>query len=276
MNALLLKSSVLATVAAASAIGGGLVVEHGLVASSSTSTTIQACALKAIGTLRMVTSSNQCLAIETAVSWNVAGPAGPSGAAGADGAMGPAGADGAAGPQGPQGVAGPFGQPGPVGPQGPAGAATNENVYTAETWTVFEPTIENTAPTITASCAVPGDLLVECACFNGDPAAYAAGTVTATWLPPLASSPTLPTTCTCPSHAWSGGTFPPRDTASAAIAECISTTDTGMSTVTNCRGLAPPNFGHQCNGDGTIQCDRTCSTATSGSGGGWNLPPEAP
>jgi hypothetical protein len=92
-----------------------------------TATTIFACALDRIGTLRMVTSPSQCVAnLETAISWNVQGPVGAAGPAGATGATGPqgvAGANGAAGPMGPSGAPGPQGLQGQAGPPGQPGAS---------------------------------------------------------------------------------------------------------------------------------------------------------
>jgi hypothetical protein len=130
----------------------GVVVAAGVATSSisvspqTTSSTIYACALDRIGTLRMVASPSQCVGgLETSVSWNVQGPVGPAGAAGPQGPLGlqgplgmtgpigPAGVSGSTGATGPQGVAGPAGangaagpsgpqgSPGPIGPQGPAG-----------------------------------------------------------------------------------------------------------------------------------------------------------
>jgi hypothetical protein len=57
-------------------------------------TPIQACYDDTNGGLRRVNSPADCKNHETAISWNIAGPAGP---------QGPAGAQGPAGPQGPPG-----------------------------------------------------------------------------------------------------------------------------------------------------------------------------
>jgi hypothetical protein len=77
-------------------------------------TTIQACASRAGGFLRLVARPSDCRRRERSVSWNVRGPQG------APGVAGPAGAAGATGPRGP---VGPSGEPGPKGPKGDPGAA---------------------------------------------------------------------------------------------------------------------------------------------------------
>jgi hypothetical protein len=59
------------------------------------------------GQVRIVTSTEACRSNETAIEWNVTGPAGPPGAQGLAGEPGPAGE------QGPQGDTGPPGPPGP-------------------------------------------------------------------------------------------------------------------------------------------------------------------
>ena len=79
--------------------------------------TVHACAKKANGDLRAVSSASGCNAGERALSWNVAGTAGAPGRPGAAGTAGPAGATGPAGPQGA------IGPQGPQGPQGPAGSS---------------------------------------------------------------------------------------------------------------------------------------------------------
>ncbi len=96
--------------------------------------TIQAC-VSHDGDLRIVSTPNECRRHESALVWNVVGPAGPPGPAGSAGATGPAGptgakgdtgttgAAGAQGPQGPGGPAGPTGDTGPAGATGAAGAA---------------------------------------------------------------------------------------------------------------------------------------------------------
>ena len=84
---------------------------------------IRGCYARSGGTLRVIDASvTNCKASETALSWNVGGPAGPAGAAGPAGPAGPPGADGAAGPAGPAGQLGADGSAGPAGPAGPPGA----------------------------------------------------------------------------------------------------------------------------------------------------------
>lgn len=148
---------------------------------------IQACQLKEVGTIRIVSDASKCSSkYETPISWNIAGPAGPAGPAGTQGpkgntgnpgpqgATGPAGAAGAPGGQGIQGPpgtagaagsAGPQGPEGPEGPQGPQGDpgaagsigslnaldgtdCTTSNNLTGETNVVISP-----AGVVTISCA---------------------------------------------------------------------------------------------------------------------------
>src|SRR5580765_1033744 len=76
-----------------------------------------ACMLNKVGTVRLIDPSlpasnlmSHCLSsLETQVSWNQRGQAGPTGPTGPQGQAGPTG------PSGPQGLAGPTG---PTGPQG--------------------------------------------------------------------------------------------------------------------------------------------------------------
>ena len=91
--------------------------------------TIQACAGRKQGRLRLVARPSDCRRQERPVSWNVRGPAGERGAVGPAGAQGPAGPAGPQGPkgdtgaQGPSGAQGAAGAPGAQGEQGPAGPA---------------------------------------------------------------------------------------------------------------------------------------------------------
>jgi len=88
------------------------------IAQATQDTVVVACRRNDSGALRQVAKASDCKTTETAVSWNITGPAGPAG---------PVGAGGVAGPQGPQGPMGPQGQPGPAGPGGPADAFTIES-----------------------------------------------------------------------------------------------------------------------------------------------------
>jgi hypothetical protein len=81
---------------------------------------IYGCLKKPSGRLRVVSGPGQCVHGETAISWNVRGPAGRPGPTGPAGATGDRGATG---PQGAPGVAGVPGSPGATGPAGPAGPA---------------------------------------------------------------------------------------------------------------------------------------------------------
>lgn len=110
-----------------------------LTQTTTATTQIVACQLKALGTIRIVADATACSKYELVISWNVAGAkgdAGPQGLQGSpglagaagkdgvngtngvDGTNGANGADGAAGPAGSQG---PKGDPGATGPQGPKG-----------------------------------------------------------------------------------------------------------------------------------------------------------
>jgi collagen triple helix repeat protein len=90
-----------------------------------------ACMLKNVGTVRLIDPSlpasnimSHCNSrLETQVTWNQQGQAGPPGPTGPKGATGPAGSDGAKGATGPPGPAGSDGATGPTGPQGPAGSS---------------------------------------------------------------------------------------------------------------------------------------------------------
>ena len=100
--------------------------------SSTTTTVINACQLKQVGTIRIVDNVSKCRAnYETPLSWNVQGPAGGTGPTGPAGPVGPAGSNGAPGtpgstgpqgPQGPHGLQGERGLPGQDGPPGSPGA----------------------------------------------------------------------------------------------------------------------------------------------------------
>jgi hypothetical protein len=81
--------------------------------------TIYACKLNALGTLRIVSAATTCSGLETKISWDSVGPPGPQGL---QGVQGNPGATGAAGPIGPTGSTGAQGVAGVAGPAGPTGA----------------------------------------------------------------------------------------------------------------------------------------------------------
>jgi hypothetical protein len=89
--------------------------------------TIDACYTNIGGVVRVIDKAKgeKCTAkLETALSWNQTGPAGPAGAPGpkgADGAPGPKGEPGAQGERGPAGADGAPGEKGEKGDAGPAG-----------------------------------------------------------------------------------------------------------------------------------------------------------
>ena len=63
---------------------------------SASATTIYACKLNSLGTVRIVSATTACTVYETKISWNTDGPPGPQGPAG------PPGLSGAQGPKGPK------------------------------------------------------------------------------------------------------------------------------------------------------------------------------
>jgi hypothetical protein len=73
--------------------------------------TFYACKLDLLGSLRIVSATSKCTALETKISWT-------SGSTGAPGPVGPSGPKGDTGPVGPAGAAGPMGPPGPAGAGG--------------------------------------------------------------------------------------------------------------------------------------------------------------
>jgi large repetitive protein len=81
------------------AVGLGLVIltAVGAIASAASSDgQIHACKIKRHGFLRQIDAGASCKRTETAVSWNIQGPAGPAGPAGPQGPQGPKGDPGAA------------------------------------------------------------------------------------------------------------------------------------------------------------------------------------
>jgi collagen triple helix repeat protein len=96
---------------AALALGGG----GGYALAAADTQTINACENNFSGDVRIVDQGKapcDTPVNETAISWNVVGPTGPTG---------PPGPAGSPGPVGPTGSPGPQGSPGPEGKQGPAG-----------------------------------------------------------------------------------------------------------------------------------------------------------
>jgi Lamin Tail Domain/Collagen triple helix repeat (20 copies) len=112
---------VVAALVAAGATGVGAAAWRG--SSETVGDVIHACRNKQTGLLRVVGDSGRCRNRESALAWNVQGPAGPAGPAGPNGPNGATGPAGPAGPQGPAGAQGAAGSPGPAGPQGPQGPA---------------------------------------------------------------------------------------------------------------------------------------------------------
>lgn len=109
-------------VTAACLLAGGITLVAGAGVDKQKTGTINACAKKQDGRLRMVAGAANCKRGERAVRWNVEGPQGPAGAQGPAGEKGTAGSVGPAGPVGPVGSVGPAGSVGSPGATGPAGA----------------------------------------------------------------------------------------------------------------------------------------------------------
>jgi hypothetical protein len=127
------KRLVLAALGVAAALVGGGVALATIPGSGGV---ITGCYAKATGTLRVIdTSSAQCKAGESALTWNQAGPQGPKGDAGP---QGPKGDTGPQGPQGPKGDVGPLGLQGPPGPQGPQGPISSPGYVEAFYRTGYE------------------------------------------------------------------------------------------------------------------------------------------
>ena len=117
----------LVSVALFAGAAGVAYATQALTQTTTASTQIVACQLKAIGTIRIVADATACSKYETVISWNVqgakgdAGPQGLQGAPGLAGAAGAAGKDGVNGTNGVDGKNGVDGAAGPAGPQGPKG-----------------------------------------------------------------------------------------------------------------------------------------------------------
>jgi Collagen triple helix repeat (20 copies) len=225
MHPLISKSLLVAGIGALSA-GTGAMIEHATAVAQATTTTIHACSLNHIGTLRMVNSANDCVAIETAVSWNVAGPAGSTGATGSEGPAGATGNTGAAGNAGP---------PGPAGPTGPAGPGLSKGaLYTLTNWD------NRWSHAGSVSCASADDIMTQCTCTTGEPAS-ATGTISRI-------TRGEPDVCQCAS--------------STAIADCIASSGHGNSADLTCNGNRPSNYNAPCSlnyGEAdAIWCDGSC------------------
>src|SRR5918996_831656 len=98
----LFRATALALVAITALWGGTVLASHD-------TNTIHACVRDKKGTLRLVSSADECDAKESPVSWNVVGPQGEKGD---QGDQGPQGEKGDQGDQGPQGEKGDQGDPG--------------------------------------------------------------------------------------------------------------------------------------------------------------------
>jgi hypothetical protein len=86
---------------------------------------IHGCYSKSGGALNVV-SGTTCKSNETPLSWNQAGPQGPTGD---QGDPGPKGDQGDPGPAGPEGPKGDQGDAGPAGPVGPPGSSSVPEIY---------------------------------------------------------------------------------------------------------------------------------------------------
>jgi hypothetical protein len=123
--------------------------------------TINACAGKENGALRV---DDSCRHNEVALSWNTQGPAGPAGpqgpkgdtgATGPQGPKGDTGPQGETGPQGPAGADGAAGAQGPQGPQGPVGPRGPSDAYA--TFTSLASSFDLSGATVARLTVPPGD-----------------------------------------------------------------------------------------------------------------------
>jgi hypothetical protein len=138
---------VLATLLAGVALGAGVMT----VTADQDASTLHGCVDSKSGQVRIVDDAALCNAKkETAVAWNVQGPAGPQGPQGPQGEPGPMGATGAQGPQGADGARGPAGPQGPQGAMGPAGPAS----------------VRVVSDTVTVGAGSTSGLLVFCGMFE--------------------------------------------------------------------------------------------------------------
>jgi hypothetical protein len=111
-------------VAAVVGMTAGASLATAALTTSSATSTIVACQLNGIGTIRIVTDASKCSTkLETPISWNTTGPAGPAGNTGAIGATGPTGP---IGPTGADGMPCLASNPACIGPAGPAGTAGSD------------------------------------------------------------------------------------------------------------------------------------------------------
>src|SRR3954470_24501954 len=99
-------------VTAACLLARGITLVAGAGVDKKKSDTINGCAKKQDGRLRMVAGAANCKRGERAVQWNVEGPHGPAGAQGPAGTQGSPGTAGGGGAAGAAGVGGPGGAPG--------------------------------------------------------------------------------------------------------------------------------------------------------------------
>ncbi len=103
------RSALLLSVVVAVLLAAG----YALGASTSSSSTIRACASPTSGALRVATKAGKCPRHYRRLSWGITGPRGVAGTPGAQGAPGARGSDGQPGQSGSPGSPG---QPGPPGP----------------------------------------------------------------------------------------------------------------------------------------------------------------
>ncbi|HEY1813893.1 MAG TPA: hypothetical protein VGG74_16190 [Kofleriaceae bacterium] len=216
---------------------------------------INACMLNRIGTIRLVAGAAQCLPqLETAISWNVQGPAGVAGAAGA---IGPQGVAGSAGVQGPQGAQG------PQGPQGSA-AILHDSIYTFTGWAIGS---------VSIGCSAPEDTMLQCLCFDGTGAQLQD-----------AVSPALRVSGVSRGQSGSadscGCTSTKSGAAVTADVDCVSASGSAAASGdVTCDGNAPQDYGQACGDDGlgTIDCYDTCEDgASKGGSTGWNIASNKP
>jgi hypothetical protein len=139
------RANVAASVALIFAMAGGAYAAAG-----SNSNTIQACASKTTGQLRVVSGRARCRHDEHPLVWNQQGPSGATGPTGA------AGATGASGPTGPPGAIGSPGATGAPGPPGPGAATVSTTVPLDGAYHTVE-TIDGISVQVNCHAGVTGD-----------------------------------------------------------------------------------------------------------------------
>lgn len=178
--------------AAALGVAAGASFATAAITSSTPTKTIVACEQNSSGMIKIVSDARECnLKNETAISWNVVGPAGPQGPKGDTGGIGPAGPQGPAGQAstvpGPQGLKGDTGAAGAQGPTGTNGTDGTNGAPGAKGDTGAQGPVGPQGPEGSGGALASLDSLGGTACN----AAGSPGTITVTYGPPPDGAVTL-------------------------------------------------------------------------------------